>query len=162
MPLIIKEFFTGKCSTVEILLLLPKGATYQGWYHRWGHWASKWNLSKSDAKDKWGMRFSGTWGHANQIIGHKDRFSLLRLEIYLPWKINQIINKYLLKINHYYPSHQLQQIFIFCVWHITHVRSKRTIRYRLGHRGSKIWTAKGDARYNIKILRQILMESVMW
>ena len=41
--------------------------------------------------------FLGSWSPTNQMIGHKDGFFLLRLEMHLPWKINQIINKYLLK-----------------------------------------------------------------
>ena len=51
------------------------------------------------------------------MTGHKDGFVffflLLRSEIDLPWKINQIINKYLLKTNHHPHCYQLQQTFIY-------------------------------------------------
>lgn len=61
-----------------------KRSNFSGMVPSWGLWASKWRLSSSNAKDKQDMKFSGTWGPTNQMIGHKDEFSLLRLEIELP------------------------------------------------------------------------------
>ena len=68
------------------------------------------------------QKINGTWNlwtpraPLSQWLGTKMGcffIFLLRSEIDLPWKINQIINKYLLKTHHHPHCYQLQQTFIY-------------------------------------------------
>lgn len=140
MLFITEQFFTDKCSTVEMSFLLPKEETYQGGCHPWGPWISKWRCSSSNVKEKWDMKSSGPWGSTNQMTGHKDGFSLFRLKMYLPQKINQVLIKYLLKTNHHRPCHQLQKL-ILCVTHTLP---------ELDHRRAKLWIVIGETKYDYK------------
>ena len=129
----------------------------------WGSQASEGRLLSLNTKDTGDVGFSGSWGPTDQTIGHRDGFTLVRSETYLPRKTNQRTSKSVWKAKHHltavsYHGHSA----CVCGMPVIYVRGKVTTRCGLGHRGPKPWAVTGDARHGRETKTQISVGSSIW